>query len=381
MSDEYDLICLSHLRWDFVYQRPQHLISRFTKQHRVFFVEEPVFDSETPRLEVSSKPDGVQVLVAHLPWGPTEEQHGQMYRRLLDDFMAQNAVTNYVLWYYTPMMISWTADLTPKAVVFDVMDELAAFADAPPELRGREERLLARADLVFAGGRSLYEGKKDRHPRVYFLASSVDIAHFGRARQGLAEPADQKDIPHPRLGFFGVLDERFDWPLLAAVADLRPDWQWVMLGPVSGKIHESVMPQRPNIHYLGGKDYADLPAYLAGWDVATMPFARNDSTRFISPTKTPEYLAAGKPVVSTSILDVVRQYGNEGLVRIADAPEDFVAACEAALAEDAQERLARVDPVLAEMSWDKIWDKMHTLIGEVVRGEEASQAVNGGKGS
>lgn len=377
MSSEYDLICLSHLRWDYVYQRPQHLISRFTPQRRVFFVEEPIFDSDTPRLEVTPRPNNMKVLVAHLPLGLTEEEHGQMYRKMLDEFMAENAVSDYVLWYYTPMMVSWTDTLTPKAVVFDVMDELSAFADASPELLGREEKLLKKADLVFAGGRSLYEGKKDRHPSVYFLASSVDIAHFAQARQPPPEPADQKDIPHPRLGFFGVLDERVDWNLLAAVADLRPDWQWIMVGPVSGKISESILPQRPNIHYLGGKEYAELPSYLAGWDVAVMPFAINEATRFISPTKTPEYLAGGKPVVSTPILDVIRQYGDAGLAHIAATPAQFVAACEAALTEDRAERLARVDPVLAEMSWDKIWEKMHDLIGTVVSGEtpEAQPAV------
>ncbi len=368
MSPEYDLICLSHLRWDFVYQRPQHLISRFTPQHRVFFVEEPVFDSETPRLDVTPRPGNLQVLVAHLPLGPTEEEHGQMYRTLLDAFMAEHSITNYVLWYYTPMMVSWTDTLTPKAVVFDVMDELSAFAGAHPELLGREQRLLKKADLVFAGGRSLYDGKKDRHSQVYFLASSVDIAHFAKARQSLPEPVDQKDIPHPRLGFFGVLDERIDWDLLAAAADLRPDWQWILVGPVSGKIPDSALPQRPNIHYPGGKDYSELPTYLAGWDVAIMPFAINDATRFISPTKTPEYLAGGKAVVSTPILDVIRQYGNVGLAHIAATPEEFVAACEAALQENAAERLARVDPVLAEMSWDKIWGKMHNLIGTVAEG-------------
>ena len=368
MSQEYDLICLSHLRWDFVYQRPQHLISRFTPQHRVFFVEEPVFDSDTPRLDVTSRPGNLKVLVAHLPWGPTEEEHGQMYRTLLDTFMAENAVTNYVLWYYTPMMVSWTDTLTPKAVVFDVMDELSAFAGAHPKLLGREEKLLNKADLVFAGGHSLYDGKKDRHSHVYFLASSVDIAHFAKARQCPEEPADQKDIPHPRFGFFGVLDERVDWDLLAAVADLRPDWQWIMVGPVSGKIPDSALPQRPNIHYPGGKDYSELPAYLAGWDVAIMPFAINDATRFISPTKTPEYLAGGKAVVSTPILDVIRQYGSAGFAHIAATPAQFVAACEAALQEDTADRLARVDPMLAEMSWDKIWGKMHDLIGTVAEG-------------
>jgi len=370
MSTSYDLICLSHLRWDFVYQRPQHLISRFAPQHRVFFVEEPVFDSETPWLHVTARPGGVQVLVAHLPWGPTEEEHGHMYRRLLGDFMREHGIENYVLWYYTPMMVSWTADLTPKSVVFDVMDELASFAGAHPELRGREARLLERADLVFAGGPSLYEGKKDRHPRVFYFASAVDVPHFAQARQAQADPADQAAIPHPRLGFFGVLDERIDFDLLAGVADLKPEWQWIMIGPVSGKIPESTLVCRPNIHYLGGKDYKDLPAYLAGWDVAMMPFARNEATRNISPTKTPEYLAAGKPVVSTSIRDVVSLYGEQGLVRVADTPEAFVAACEAAMQEDASERLARVDPLLAEMSWDKIWGQIHDLIGGVVSDQE-----------
>ena len=373
MSAPYDLICLSHLRWDFVYQRPQHLISRFAPQHRVFFVEEPVFDSETPRLHVTSRTGGIQVLVAHLPWGPTEEEHGHMYRRLLGDFMQENAVTKYVLWYYTPMMVTWTADLKPKAVVFDVMDDLASFAGAHPELLGREARLLERADLVFAGGPTLYEGKKDRHPRVFYFASAVDVPHFAQARSGPADPADQKDIPHPRLGFFGVLDERIDFDLLAAAADLRPEWQWVIVGPVSGKIPESTLARRENIHYLGGKEYADLPTYLAGWEVAIMPFARNDSTRSISPTKTPEYLAAGKPVVSTSIKDVVSMYGEQGLVHVADTPEAFIAACEAAMQEDAPARLARVDPLLAEMSWDKIWEQIHDLIGSVVQDREAAQ--------
>lgn len=376
MSSEYDLICLSHLRWDFVYQRPQHLISRFTPQHRVFFVEEPVFDSDTPRLDVTPRSGNMKVLVAHLPWGPTEAEHGRMYRKLLDEFMADNRITDYVLWYYTPMMVSWTDTLTPKAVVFDVMDELSAFANAHPELMGRELLLLEKADLVFTGGRSLYDGKKDRHPRVYLFTSSVDIAHFGKARQSPPEPDDQKNIPHPRLGFFGVLDERVDWDLLAAIADLRPDWQWIMVGPVSGKIPQSLLPQRPNIHYPGGKGYADLPSYLAGWDVAIMPFAINDATRFISPTKTPEYLAGGKPVVSTPILDVIRQYGQPGFAHIAATPEEFAAACEMALNEDPTERLARVDPVLAEMSWDKIFGKMHDLIGAVVSGEKPEPAAN-----
>ena len=367
MPFAYDVLCFSHLRWDFVYQRPQHLIERFGREHRVFFVEEPVFDSSDPCLEVTERPQkNVEVLVAHLPWGPTEEQHGEMYRALLKTFLQERQLTQYVSWYYTPMMAAWTADLTPLATVYDCMDELSAFADAPPALREREEMLLKRADIVFTGGQSLFEAKQGRHPDVYAFPSSVDVPFFKTARTTTEEPQDQQSIPHPRLGFYGVIDERLDVALTGAAAALRPDWQWVIIGPTVSKIDPATLPTLPNIHYLGGKPYAELPAYLSGWDVALLPFARNDSTRFISPTKTPEYLAAGRPVVSTSIRDVIRPYGDLGLARIADTPEEFVAACEAALTEDADSRRQKADAFLADLSWDKTWNRMTELIDGVI---------------
>jgi len=366
MPFTYDVLCFSHLRWDFVYQRPQHLMERFGREHRVFFVEEPVFDSPEPRLEVTERPQKVDVLVAHLPWGPTEEQHGEMYRALLRAFLSERRITNYVSWYYTPMMAAWTADLMPLAIVYDCMDELSAFADAPPALRECEEMLLKRADLVFTGGQSLFEAKQGRHPAVFAFPSSVDVPFFRTARTITEEPQDQQGIPHPRLGFYGVIDERLDVALLGAVAALRPDWQWVIIGPTVSKINPATLPALPNIYYLGGKPYAELPAYLSGWDVAILPFARNDSTRFISPTKTPEYLAAGRPVVSTSIRDVIRPYGDLGLARIADTPQEFVAACEAALAEDAESRRQKADAFLADLSWDKTQSQMAELIDGVI---------------
>lgn len=367
MPASYDLLCFSHLRWDFVYQRPQHLMERFGREHRVFFVEEPVFDAPQPRLEVTPRPQkNVEVLVAHLPWGPTEEEHGEMYRALLQAFMAERQIESYVSWYYTPMMAAWTADLTPLATVYDCMDELSAFADAPPALLEREELLLARAGLVFTGGQTLYEAKQDRHPAVYAFPSSVDVPFFQTARTIAQEPADQKPIPHPRLGFYGVLDERFDAALLGAAAALRPSWHWVIVGPTVSKIDPATLPSAPNIHYLGSKPYSALPAYLSGWDVALLLFARNESTRFISPTKTPEYLAAGRPVVSTSIRDVIRPYGDLGLARIADISEEFVAACEAAMAEDGKARLEKADAFLADLSWDKTWSRMAELIDSAI---------------
>jgi UDP-galactopyranose mutase len=251
------------------------------------------------------------------------------------------------------------------------MDELSAFKGASPILKDREAELFGRADLVFTGGQSLYEAKRHQHPNVYAFPSSIDSTHFAQARSITVEPPDQADIPRPRLGFFGVIDERMDIELLRAVAEARPDWQLVVIGPVV-KIDPKELPACSNLPYLGGKSYAELPAYLAGWDVALMPFARNESTRFISPTKTPEYLAAGCPVVSTSIRDVVRPYGQMRLVHIADTPEEFVAAAESAMTSDAPSRLREVDAFLSQTSWDRTWKRMTELIEDVVTASRAT---------
>jgi UDP-galactopyranose mutase len=272
------------------------------------------------------------------------------------------------------MALGFASHLRPVATVYDCMDELSAFLYAPPELREREKELFERADLVFTGGRSLYEAKRACHQRVYLFPSSVDRQHFEAARRRMPEPADQACIPRPRLGFFGVLDERLDRELVAGVAALRPDWHLVMVGPMV-KVDPSEFPRRDNIHYLGSRCYADLPAYIAGWDVAVVPFARNDATRYISPTKTPEYLAAGRPVVCTSIKDVVHPYVDLGLARVADDPVSFVEAAEAAMREDAAARIRATDTFLASMSWDATWATMIELIEDVVNERAESGAT------
>lgn len=366
--DKADLVCLSHLRWNFVYQRPQHLLSRFAKQRRVFFVEEPIFSAEASnRLDISTSQEGVSVVVPHLSEGMSQEAIETKLKELLDELFAQAQIREYILWYYTPMALGFTDHLKPLVLVYDCMDELAAFKGAPPALLDREAELFKRADLVFTGGQSLYEAKRDRHPHVYAFPSSIEREHFAKARDLTDEPADQIDIPHPRLGFFGVIDERMDIELLGGIAEARPEWHLVILGPVV-KIDPAVLPRHANIHYLGGKSYQELPTYIAGWDVAMLTFARNESTRFISPTKTPEYLAAGKPVVSTSIRDVVRPYGENGFVEIADTVTDFIAAAEAVMNRDPHQSgwLDRVDAFLAQNSWDSTWGQMVQLIEGVV---------------
>jgi UDP-galactopyranose mutase len=363
-TSQYDLVCFSHLRWDFVHQRPQHLLSRCARERRVFFFEEPIISEGRPRLDVRFREAGVWVVVPQLPAGLDEGAAEQAQRALVDEMLRAYSVHAYVLWLYSPMALGVARDLEPVATVYDCMDELSGFLGAPPSLRARERELFQRADLVFTGGRSLYEAKRGQHRAVHCFPSSIEAQHFARARELQADPDDQAEVARPRLGYFGVIDERIDLELLAGLADARPNWQIVMLGPVV-KIDPASLPRRPNIHYLGQKPYAELPAYIAGWDLAIMPFARNDATRFISPTKTPEYLAAGRPVVSTSIRDVVRPYGIERLVAIADDPETFVAAAERQLGRDDRERrhwLARVDAFLAGNSWDSTWARMRDLI-------------------
>ena len=354
-----DVLCFSHLRWNFVFQRPQHLLSRCARDHRVFFFEEPIFEqnSRAPHIAVTPTDSGVHVAVPHLP-EHCRHDAGRVLRGLLDRIVAEHRVRPQVLWYYTPMALGFSGHLDAPVVVYDCMDELSGFAGAPPGLLDAERALLARAHVVFTGGRSLYEAKKHLHSNIHPLPSSVDVAHFAQARRpDLAAPADQAGLARPRIGFFGVLDERFDAGLIRGAASLRPDWQFVLVGPTV-KVDPASLPHAANIHYLGQKAYRDLPAYLAGWDAAILPFARNDATRFISPTKTPEYLAGGKPVVSTSITDVVHPYGDLKLARIADTPEAFVEAIAAALAEDATDRLGRADRLLATMSWDTTWAAM-----------------------
>jgi len=396
MLDALDVLVLSHLRWDFVYQRPQHLMSRCARRRRVFFCEEPIVHDDralAPRLEVSARDRNLSVCVPQLPAGLSAPEAEAVQRQLLDRLLGEQRLHHYAAWYYSPMPLGFTRHLRPAATVYDCMDELSAFAGASPLLRERERELFERADLVFTGGQSLWQVKRAHHPSVHAFPSSIDAAHFGRARATPATsatsepggstdatrpgPADQADIPRPRLGYFGVIDERMDLALLAGVADARPDWQIVMIGPVV-KIDPASLPRRANIHYLGARAYQDLPAYIAGWDVALMPFARNASTRFISPTKTPEYLAAGKPVVSTSIHDVVQPYGALGLVAIADGVDEFVAAIAGELARGDRDRwLAEVDAFLAGDSWDETWERMQRLIAGVVRGPSVRAARAG----
>ncbi|MCC6454117.1 MAG: glycosyltransferase [Caldilineaceae bacterium] len=366
-----DLVCVSHLRWDFVWQRPQHLLSRLAQTRRVFFVEEPISvgPHEPLRLDhycwQGSRGETVEVFRLMQPTeGPRWIGHGdaltdERYRTLLADALAERGVQAPLLWLYTPMAHGFIDTLAPAAVIYDVMDQLAAFKDAPLELSQREHNTLCQANIVFTGGVSLYREKSPHNPNTYLFPSGVETGHFAQ-REGLALPDDLRALPRPILGYFGVIDERMDLELLAKMAQQHPEWSIVMIGPVIKISHEE-LPQAPNLHFIGMRAYAELPAYLAHFDVALIPFAMNDSTRYLSPTKTLEYMAAHKPIVSTPVPDVIELYGT--VVRIGATHAQFIAQVgEALRANDAGQRLPLERELLAQNSWDAIAQRMADLL-------------------
>lgn len=351
------LLCFSHLRWNFVYQRPQHILTLASNTTRVIYFEEPLFE-QVPQAVMRSYDvsSSLKVATPVLPIGTSEADANAAQRRFVDGLVAATPRELLTSWYYTPMALRFSDHLSADVCVYDCMDELSAFKNAPPELVLMEKRLMERADIVFTGGQSLYEAKRGLHGSIYPFPSSIDVLHFRQAREPGNDPVDQSHIPHPRVGYFGVIDERLDVDLVASTAAAMPDVHFLMIGPVV-KIDPAGLPKAANIHWLGGKGYAELPAYLRHWDAGWMPFALNAATRYISPTKTPEFLAAGVPLVSTAIVDVVRTYGAQGLVDIVDA-QDVETKLRALLAQPRDAKLAQVDAYLADMSWENTWTAM-----------------------
>lgn len=366
------LIVFSHLRWNFVYQRPQHLLSRMAGRWRVVFIEEPVPGAAEDRIEHITAAPGLEVWRPHVRGAEHgfHPAHKAVMQRLVAQAIAAQEIEDYWIWFYTPMALPMADKLEPQGLIYDCMDELSAFRGAPPELLDQEIALLRVADVVFTGGRSLYNAKKHRHPNIHCFPSSVDALHF---RRDMADHPLHKDIAGPRLGYCGVIDERIDLQLIAGIADARPEWQVVMVGPTV-KIDPAQRPQRPNIHWLGQQSYQDLPAFINGWDVCLLPFALNDSTRYISPTKTLEYMACGKPSVSTAIRDVVEPYGH--VVPIRDDAAGFVAACDDILARtpvQRQDHARALADLISRTSWDATATAMMDLMQEAEAAREAKE--------
>ncbi|TXF98964.1 glycosyltransferase [Massilia arenae] len=367
------LIVFCHLRWDFVFQRPQHLMTRLAEHYNVLFVEEPMHTEGEARLEKTVVAPNITVCRPHTPihqFGFHDDQLPTL-QALLANLVPEDEAP--IVWFYTPMALPLLQVFKPSKVIYDCMDELAMFKNAPKQLLQRESALLNIADVVFTGGPSLYQSKRDRHANAHCFSSSVDAKHFRQAQDRAISHPDQAHIAHPRLGFYGVIDERFDVDLVSSMADAHPEWQIVLVGPVV-KIDPATLPKQPNVHYMGQRTYDQLPQFLAGWDVCLLPFAMNDSTKFISPTKVLEYMAAELPCVSTPITDVKVPYGD--VVEIAESHADFIAACERQLAlgdDERQAQASRMREVVAGTSWDLTASRMHELIGSAVAGNKVER--------
>ncbi len=364
------IIVFSDLRWNFAYQRPQHLFARLAQYYQVIFVEEPIYSERESRWEISSPIPNVLVYQPHTSvsaQGFHDDQLPQM-RKLIRQLALDHE--DHIAWFHTPMAIPLLQELQPQLVVYDCMSQRASFRDSPLQLLQRENAALKIADVVFTGGPSLHRSRCERHPNVHCFPGSVDAAHFTQALDRINSHPAHRNIPGPRLGFYGVIDERFDSELIAQVADAHPQWQIVLVGPIV-KNESVLLPQRENIHYLGRQPYAELPYFLAGWDVCLLPFSVNESTRFINPAKALEYMAAELPVVSTPMNDVVELY--EDIVYIAHDAAQFVTACEAALLESTERRAQQVEKMrtlVSSASWDATAEKIWLLLEAAVRAKQ-----------
>lgn len=370
------LIVFSQFRWDFALRRPQHLMTRLARDFRVFYFEEPVYDPRGAWLEIRVPAPNVHVCRPHtrVPERGFADAQMPVLAGLLENLISSHDLGTPVVWLYTPSALPLLQRLDAKAIVYDCIEEPAAPGEAGRELAAQEHSLLKLADLVFTGGPSLFRHKQALHDNVHSLPSSVDKEHFAAVGPGI-DHSEQAAMAHPRFGFFGVIDPRFDPVSVSLLADAHPGWQIVLVGPVAN-IDLRTLPRRPNVHYMGERPYAELPQFVSGWDVCLLPFAVNASTRFVSPAKVLEYMAAGKPIVTTALPDVVEAFGH--IVHVGRHAQSFVSACERALVEAPalrEKRAAMMRNVVKATSWDATAEKMLALIDDLAHRQQKRRAL------
>jgi glycosyltransferase involved in cell wall biosynthesis len=377
---DFPIIVHSHLGWDWVWQRPQQFHSRLSKTHPVLFVEGPIPSEEVEKSrvtlrEISDYPN-IVVLQMVVPasrfrtdgaWVDTERR--RLVQTVLEGPLGRS-FENPVQWFYDPMAVTaFLGHMDESAVVYDCMDELSQFKGAPRELVRRERELLNAADVVFAGGPKMARSKARFNSNCHSYGCGVDIKHFGKARHAATKvPQDVAQLSGPVLGYIGVVDERLDYDLLANLADHNPAWSIAIVGPHT-KVDPADFPKRDNLHFLGGRDYSQLPAYAKAFDVCMMPFAKNEATEYINPTKALEYMATGRPIVSTDVEDVVLQFSD--VVEIAVTHDEFIAGCERSIAQPSLRRINAGLKMAKNNSWDSIVAQLERHVEDILTSEKA----------
>lgn len=375
-EDPYPIIVHCHLRWDGVWQRPQQFLSRLAKKHPVLFCEGPTLVNEeiTPRFEIKEASNAENVLVMQTFFPASKFSDGAWVDserlRLLKEALAGELSGQFdspVQWFYDPMAVTaYAGNIGERAIVYDCMDQLSQFKFAPPELIQREVTLLEKADVVFCGGRKLREAKSRINSNCHFYGCGVDVEHFGKARlEETPLPEDLQKMSRPVLGYFGVVDERLDYGLIAALADANPKWSVAIIGPVV-KVDPASLPTRPNLYWLGRREYQQLPGYTKGFDVCLMPFALNEATEYINPTKACEYMATGTQIVSTAVPDVVSNFSE--VVDVAQNQEEFIEMCKRAVDRPSEKQIQAGLKMAQENTWDYVVGKLEEHVSDVLTG-------------
>ncbi len=374
-SENFPIIVHCHLCWDWVWQRPQQFLSRLSARHRILFVEtvgpDPHLAAPYARFRNADGFPNITILRIQFPtwqWRDADfvdRERRRLVQLALESELLAGQFENPVQWFYDPMAVkAFARQMNEIATVYDCMDELSKFKGAPPAIVERERELLALADVVFTGGRKMFESKSQFNGNCHFYGCGVDVAHFGQARsESTAVFADIAGLKKPVLGYFGVVDERMDYELVAKLADANPNWSVVIIGPAI-KVDPDQFPQRPNLHWLGGREYKDLPAYGKGFDVCLMPFAMNEHTQFINPTKSLEYMATGREIISSAVPDVISNFG--AVVKVAHSHDEFIQLCRQAVERPDQKAIERGLKMASENSWESIVNKLEQHVRDVL---------------
>ncbi|MBN1593755.1 MAG: glycosyltransferase [Candidatus Coatesbacteria bacterium] len=351
-----------------LWQRPQQIAVRIANRHPVLYVW-PRYASELARRKSKSEftpsdgAKGVHLLAPLLL--PFERAIKGIYRINLKTISSLisaalpriDADGRPVLWFYAPRFAPIIDSLDHAAVVYDIMDEHSAFGFARRETMELERRLLESADVVFAGTNALAERKAEFAPDIKYYPCGVEFDHFSSALGGsLPVPAALSEVEGPVIGYFGAVDDRLDFDMIFAVARAYPEWNFLLAGPWLSSRQRSELETTGNIILPGLVDYSELPAYLARFDVAILPFVLNKLTLHIHPTKALEYLASRTPVISTAIPDVVKFYS--GIIDIVSTADEFASAVERALEKPNEDAIERGFELARSSSWENMVENM-----------------------